>query len=107
MSVTILKGDCRELLRTLPDESVHCAVTSPPYWGLRDYGTAKWEGGNSSCNHRRFNGYPTGVRGTTEAQDNGKLFKKVCGICGAIRYAAMAEHRIRDDAPFFTQVAAE
>lgn len=35
---TILIGDCREQLRTLPDESVHCVVTSPPYWGLRDYG---------------------------------------------------------------------
>lgn len=34
----LLVGDCREMLRTLPDESVHCVVTSPPYWGLRDYG---------------------------------------------------------------------
>jgi DNA modification methylase len=31
-------GDCRALLRELPDESVNCVVTSPPYWGLRDYG---------------------------------------------------------------------
>ena len=38
MRVRILVGDCLELLRTLPDESVHCVVTSPPYWGLRDYG---------------------------------------------------------------------
>lgn len=38
MSVKIITGDCREVLRTLPDESVHCVVTSPPYWGLRDYG---------------------------------------------------------------------
>lgn len=36
--VTILQGDVREVLPTLPDESVHCVVTSPPYWGLRDYG---------------------------------------------------------------------
>ena len=36
----ILIGDVLEQLATLPDESVHCAVTSPPYWGLRDYGTA-------------------------------------------------------------------
>ena len=34
----ILVGDVREQLRTLPDASVHCVVTSPPYWGLRDYG---------------------------------------------------------------------
>ena len=32
-------GDCREVLRSLPDESVQMCVTSPPYWGLRDYGT--------------------------------------------------------------------
>ena len=36
----ILVGDALEQLRTLPDESVHCCVTSPPYWGLRDYGVA-------------------------------------------------------------------
>lgn len=38
MTVRILNGDCRELLATLPDDSVHCCVTSPPYFGLRDYG---------------------------------------------------------------------
>lgn len=37
MSVRILTGDCRDVLRTLPDESVHCVVTSPPYWRQRDY----------------------------------------------------------------------
>lgn len=37
-TLTILPGDCREQLRTLPAESVQCCVTSPPYWGLRDYG---------------------------------------------------------------------
>jgi DNA modification methylase len=31
-------GDVCECLRLLPDRSVHCCVTSPPYWGLRDYG---------------------------------------------------------------------
>jgi len=34
----IIQGDALEVLRTMPDESVHCSVTSPPYWGLRDYG---------------------------------------------------------------------
>ena len=40
MSVQIITGDCRDVLRTLADESVHCVVTSPPYFGLRDYGVA-------------------------------------------------------------------
>lgn len=38
MGVQILIGDVREKLKELPDESVHCVVTSPPYFGLRDYG---------------------------------------------------------------------
>lgn len=38
MSVRILTGDCRQVLATLPDESVHCVVTSPPYYWQRDYG---------------------------------------------------------------------
>jgi len=41
VSVSILTGDCRGVLRTLPDGSVHCCVTSPPYFGLRDYGVAQ------------------------------------------------------------------
>jgi DNA modification methylase len=36
--VKIYLGDCRDILPTLPAESVHCCVTSPPYFGLRDYG---------------------------------------------------------------------
>lgn len=38
MSVTLLHGDVRTVLATLPEQSVQCCVTSPPYWGLRDYG---------------------------------------------------------------------
>lgn len=36
---TILLGDALLRLRELPDESLNCCVTSPPYYGLRDYGT--------------------------------------------------------------------
>ncbi len=50
-SVQILHGDVLDMLKTLPDGYVQTCVTSPPYWGLRDYGTAKWEGGNSDCSH--------------------------------------------------------
>ena len=48
---TLLQGDCRNVLATLPDESVQCCITSPPYWGLRDYRTASWEGGDQNCDH--------------------------------------------------------
>jgi DNA modification methylase len=38
MTWEILTGDCRDVLRTLPERSVQTCVTSPPYFGLRDYG---------------------------------------------------------------------
>ena len=48
----ILCGDVREQLRRIPDETVNCVVTSPPYWGLRDYGVEGqvW-GGEDDCEH--------------------------------------------------------
>lgn len=38
MSATLYCGDVRDVLARLPEQSVQCVVTSPPYWGLRDYG---------------------------------------------------------------------
>lgn len=86
MTVRFLIGDVRELLRELPDESVHCVVTSPPYWGLRDYGTARWEGGEASCGHAPRRGLQgkTGQRADrsfTGSQPMGQ----VCSRCGARR----------------------
>ena len=51
MKSTILIGDVRKRLGEIPSGSVRTCVTSPPYWGLRDYGTASWEGGNPECPH--------------------------------------------------------
>ena len=48
----ILHGHVLDKLKELPDESVQCVVTSPPYWGLRDYGTATWKGGDDDCDHK-------------------------------------------------------
>ena len=49
--LTLYGGDCRAVMAEMPAESVHCVVTSPPYWGLRDYGTATWDGGDAACDH--------------------------------------------------------
>lgn len=38
MSVQIITGDCLEAMRGMADQSAHCCITSPPYFGLRDYG---------------------------------------------------------------------
>jgi len=46
-------GDCREIMRKWASQGVKAqtCITSPPYYGLRDYGTAKWEGGDPNCEH--------------------------------------------------------
>ena len=51
--MSIRVGDALACLRAMPANSVHCCVTSPPYWGLRDYGTPPqiW-GGDPACRHR-------------------------------------------------------
>lgn len=84
--VTLHNGDALEVLRTLPDESVNCCVTSPPYFGLRDYGTGTWEGGDPACGHKPTRGIQgeTGQRAdrafTAEAQH-----RSACPKCGAVR----------------------
>jgi len=86
----ILQGDCLEVLPTLPDGIADCCITSPPYYGLRDYGTGKWIGGDPNCPHRRLNKFSDRCT-TGHAQDELKgnvgdaIYKTVCPICGAIR----------------------
>jgi DNA modification methylase len=93
----VLVGDVREQLATLPDASMQCCVTSPPYWGLRDYGTATWEGGDPACGHTKgseqkrtwgpgstesstLRGRPSNDSHEREGWKGG-----ICGNCGAVR----------------------
>ena len=94
---TLLQGDCRNVLATLPDESVQCCITSPPYWGLRDYRTASWEGGDQNCNHvadpsktKKFgnDAFNEDRPSREETKTAGYYFDKVCGKCGATRIDA-------------------
>lgn len=86
----IIQGNCIEILKTLQDESVDMCVTSPPYYGLRDYGTGKWVGGNPNCPHKRLTKISEKTI-TGHAQDELKgnvgdsIYKTVCPLCGAVR----------------------
>ena len=86
----ILFGDCRETLKKF-DEKARVCVTSPPYYGLRDYGTAKWIGGDPNCNHRRDTKVKpenciTGHKNHDTMLGVGDaIYKSVCEKCGAIR----------------------
>lgn len=53
VSARLYLGHVLHRLRELPAKSVHSVITSPPYWGLRDYGTGTWEGGDLNCDHVR------------------------------------------------------
>ena len=93
MTVKILRGDNRNTLKTLEDKSIHTVVTSPPYWGLRDYGTATWEGGDLSCDHVA-NPQATKKMGNEEFNKNRPsreetktkgYYENICPKCGARR----------------------
>ena len=83
----IIQGDALIVLQTLPDQCVQTCVTSPPYWGLRDYGTGTWEGGNPNCNHQMPRN--TDRIGFDSKQSTNKASAPdtwtVCGKCGAKR----------------------
>ena len=49
--VALYHGNALDVLAALPAASVQCVVSSPPYWGLRDYGSATWLGGEAACRH--------------------------------------------------------
>ena len=89
---TILLGDTRQRLADIPDNTIQTCVTSPPYWGLRDYGTASWDGGDPACDHQ---GKPMATKaninrncGTGNDIKNAtarEFYKDICGKCGATR----------------------
>ena len=87
MKAQILIGDVREQLRTLPDNSVQTCITSPPYWGLRDYGTADWQGGDANCDHAQaLGGNGDKSQKQVSSTDTQKYqYRDVCGKCGAQR----------------------
>lgn len=77
----------------LASESVQCAITSPPYFGLRDYGTAKWEGGDVACDHiapaRGGHGDKSPIQnGARDIEVMTQQYKGACRKCGAIRVDA-------------------
>jgi DNA modification methylase len=83
----IICGDALTELRKLPSESVHCCVTSPPYWGLRDYGTAQWEGGDAACDHTLARRNHPDAKQATQAGSSRDSFAGIteCRRCGASR----------------------
>ena len=94
--VTLYHGDALTVLATLPAESVQTGITSPPYWALRDYGTATWAGGAEQCNHVERAARGDAGRVSTDARagvnpapvDTPMRYRDLCLKCGARRLDA-------------------
>ena len=91
MTTKILKGNNFDTLKTLDDQSINTVVTSPPYWGLRDYGTGTWEGGDPDCPHMRTTkisvNTATGHKGMADKGHavGDAIYKDICPKCNAVR----------------------
>ena len=86
----VFLGDSREVLKEFPDKCIDTCITSPPYWGLRDYGTSTWVGGDKDCSHRRDTKKSdkciTGHKNFDEMLGVGDaIYKSECKRCGAKR----------------------
>jgi DNA modification methylase len=85
--ITILQGDWLDRLRELADGSAQMCCTSPPFYGLRDYGTARWEGGDPQCDHS-FSKSGRGEASVKQVTSNGTQqyqYPVECKKCGAKR----------------------
>lgn len=83
-------GDNRQTMRRWAEEGVkvQTCVTSPPYYGLRDYGTGTWVGGDPECSHKRDSKHSdktiTG-HANTDLVVGDAIYKSTCPKCGAVR----------------------
>ncbi len=94
----VYNGNSLEVLKTFPDESINMCITSPPYWGLRDYGTENqiW-GGDYDCEHEwgevkgikaigrddKYFGGVVGADGLSGVKKRELVDSNICGKCGA------------------------
>jgi DNA modification methylase len=89
--IDIKIGNCLDVLKELPRDYFHTVVTSPPYYGLRDYNTGTWVGGDPNCPHKRLSKISkdtaTGHKGMHEQGNvvGDAIYRQECPICGAKR----------------------
>lgn len=93
MTHKLLNADALTALRKLPSQKFNACITSPPYFGLRDYGTASWQGSDPACDHlgepfrtrasinKNWGAGFSDVKNAVDRQPMGR----VCSKCGAVR----------------------
>ena len=94
----VYQGNSLDVLKTFPDESIDMCITSPPYWGLRDYGTdGQIWGGDENCEHdfdkskRKLHSGTYGEKDSVlpyikkSTKVNWEVEDAICNKCGAWR----------------------
>jgi DNA modification methylase len=98
ITVDLKSGDVRQVLKSIPDNSVHCVITSPPYFGHRTYGIVPqiWGDICPYCNHKWRVSIKPGVSGGIASKkvhikgtENFQIVPDseygVCNLCGAVK----------------------
>lgn len=93
LEAKVIVGNNSHTIKNLADKSIQTVVTSPPYWGLRDYGTKSWLGGDEGCTHVKDK-TKTKTFGNEEFNKNrpsreltklpGYYYQDKCELCGAV-----------------------
>jgi hypothetical protein len=77
--IKIIVGDCRAVMRSLPEESVQACITSPPYYGLREYGIepSLWDGDLVDCDHEWGQPHRTAWANSVQGEKGGRGGKNI------------------------------
>src|SRR5262245_44684997 len=85
-SLQLHLGDVRAVLRRLPAQSVHMVVTSPPYWGLRDYAVED-----------RAKHFEIGAESSPDCGTHGQAQCGACFVCSMVAVFREVRRVLRDD----------
>lgn len=85
-----ITGEALSAVSSLASGIVQTVITSPPYFGLRDYSTGSWEGGDPDCDHKQARGTTRGgphstITGGQDTTAHSAQYRDTCGKCGAKR----------------------
>ena len=83
--IKFFQGNCIDKIKELEDNYIDCVVSSPPYYGLRDYGTASYDGGDPDCKHSITDGIVDNKNNKLIERPDRASDKKNCVKCGAKR----------------------
>jgi hypothetical protein len=84
MRNAVIYDDAFTVLKAVPAKTVQTVVTSPPYWGLRDFGTRSWFNGDPECDHDRSVEHPGRRPGQAQGASKGQnATRSPCSTCGA------------------------